>query len=50
MLEKGLATTEDLATWRRDLEEEIETITSRVLREPAPDPDEEEWNAYASAF
>lgn len=48
LLEKGLSTKEELSTWRRDLEEEVETITSRVLREPAPDPDEEEWNAYAS--
>ena len=48
LLEKGLATAEEAATWRHDLEEEVETITSRVLREPAPDPEEEEWNAYAS--
>jgi len=50
LLEKNFATAEEVATWRRDLEEEIETITSRVLREPTPDPDEEEWNAYASGF
>lgn len=50
LLEKKLATAEQLATWRRDLETEVENITSRVLREPAPDPNEEEWNAYASLF
>lgn len=49
ILEKNLATAEEVATWRRDLEEEVETITSRVLREPPPDPDEEEWSAYASS-
>ncbi|MCX6957498.1 MAG: thiamine pyrophosphate-dependent dehydrogenase E1 component subunit alpha [Verrucomicrobiae bacterium] len=48
LLEEGLATAEEIATWRASLEEEIETITSRVLREPAPDPEEEEWIAYAS--
>lgn len=48
LLEQGLATAEEIAAWRRDLEEEVSTITSRVLREPAPDPDEEIWNAYAS--
>jgi len=48
LLEKNLTTAEEMATWRRNLEEEVETITSRVLREPAPDPDEEEWNACAS--
>ncbi len=48
LLEKNLATAEEVVSWRYDLEQEVETITSRVLREPAPDPDEEEWNAYAS--
>lgn len=48
LIEKQLATKEELAAWRHDLEEEVETITSRVLREPTPDPDEEEWLAYAS--
>jgi pyruvate dehydrogenase E1 component alpha subunit/2-oxoisovalerate dehydrogenase E1 component alpha subunit len=48
LLNNGLATEEEIATWRHDLEKEIETTTSRVLREPAPDPEEEEWIAYAS--
>ncbi len=50
LLEKNLATAEEIASWRQELEQEVENITSRVLREPAPDPDEEEWNAYASVF
>ncbi len=49
LLEKNLATAEETAAWRKELEEEVENITSRVLREPAPDPEEEEWNAYASS-
>lgn len=49
LIEKQLATKEEIATWHHNLEEEVETITSRVLREPAPDPDEEIWNSYASS-
>jgi pyruvate dehydrogenase E1 component alpha subunit/2-oxoisovalerate dehydrogenase E1 component alpha subunit len=48
LLEQHLASQEEITTWRRQLEEEVETVTSRVLREPSPDPDEEDWTAYAS--
>lgn len=50
ILKNQWMTQEALDAWVSEIEEEIETTTARVLREPAPDPDEEEWNAFATTF
>lgn len=47
-LEKKEATVEEIALWKKEVEEEIESVTMRVLREPAPDPEEETWIPYAT--
>ncbi len=49
LLETEGATAEEIASWKKEIEEEIETIVARVLREPAPDPEEESWIPYATS-
>lgn len=39
---------EELTVWHEEIEQEIESITARVLREPEPDPDEEDWMAFST--
>jgi pyruvate dehydrogenase E1 component alpha subunit/2-oxoisovalerate dehydrogenase E1 component alpha subunit len=48
LIERKWLTEEEDASWREAVEKEIEETTSKVLREPAPDPSEEDWNAFAS--
>lgn len=44
----GWATGDELADWRREAEEDVDSTAARVLREPAPDPAEEEWTAFST--
>ncbi len=39
---------EEAASWLKAVEKDVEETASKVLREPAPDPTEEDWNAFAS--
>jgi len=48
LLEKGWITEEEVFEWRLNVEKEVEETVSRVMREPVPDPAEEDWNAFAS--
>lgn len=48
LLKTNLATAEEIASWKKEIEEEIEETTARVLREPAPDPEEESWIPLAT--
>ncbi len=48
LLEKGWITADEAAAWRVEVEREVEETSSKVLREPAPDPSEEDWNAFAA--
>lgn len=47
LLEKGWLTGEEDAEWRKAVEKEVDETASKVLREPAPDPSEEDWNAFS---
>jgi pyruvate dehydrogenase E1 component alpha subunit/2-oxoisovalerate dehydrogenase E1 component alpha subunit len=47
LLEKGWLTAVEADQWRADVAREIEETVSKVLREPAPDPSEEDWNAFS---
>ncbi len=49
LLEKKWMTKEELALWQKEIEIEIEATTTRVLREPAPDPEEESWIPFATS-
>ena len=48
LLEKEWITAKEVSDWRSAVEKEIEGTTSKVLREPAPDPSGEDWNAFAA--
>ncbi len=48
LLKSNQATAEELAAWRNETKQEIELITARVLREPPPDPYEEDWAALST--
>jgi pyruvate dehydrogenase E1 component alpha subunit/2-oxoisovalerate dehydrogenase E1 component alpha subunit len=48
LLEKGWLTEKEPAEWHALVEKEVEETASKVMREPAPDPAEEDWNAFAA--
>ena len=47
LLEKDWLTETESAEWRKAVEKEVDETASKVLREPAPDPSEEDWNAFS---
>jgi len=48
LIDHGLATVEEIEAWRREAEEEVDSTAARVLREPDPDPAEEDWRAVST--
>ena len=40
-------TAAELAAWRRETEDEVNSTADRVRREPAPDPEEDDWAALS---
>ena len=48
LTELGWVTGEECDSWMAETVKEVEATASKVLREPAPDPSEEDWNAFAS--
>lgn len=48
LVTEGLATEEQLAGWRDEVELEVDETAARVQREPEPDPAEEEWTALST--
>jgi TPP-dependent pyruvate/acetoin dehydrogenase alpha subunit len=47
IVDQGWKTAEDLAAWRREAEQEVNTAADRVRREPSPDPEEDDWAALS---
>ncbi|GAT31955.1 pyruvate dehydrogenase E1 component alpha subunit [Terrimicrobium sacchariphilum] len=47
IVENGWATPEEIASWRVEAKSEVDVTAAKVLREPAPDPNEEEWMAIS---
>lgn len=47
IVENGWAAPEELSSWRREYVAEFDSIASRVQREPAPHPGDEEWAALS---
>jgi pyruvate dehydrogenase E1 component alpha subunit/2-oxoisovalerate dehydrogenase E1 component alpha subunit len=47
LMEKGWISEEEHCDWRAAIEKEVEDTAAKVLREPPPDPSEEDWNAFA---
>jgi pyruvate dehydrogenase E1 component alpha subunit/2-oxoisovalerate dehydrogenase E1 component alpha subunit len=48
MLAEGLATAADLERWRADAVQQVEEAVATAQREPAPDPDTEDWRALST--
>lgn len=48
IVQHGWATRENLAAWRQEVKTEVDDTANRVLREPEPDPNEEEWRAIST--
>lgn len=49
IIESGWGTAGELDAWRQESEDEVDATAARVLREPAPDPAEEDWSAISTA-
>jgi pyruvate dehydrogenase E1 component alpha subunit/2-oxoisovalerate dehydrogenase E1 component alpha subunit len=47
LIERGWLSDEEADQWHESVEKEVEETAAKVLREPAPDPAEEDWNAFA---
>ncbi|MDD5201284.1 MAG: thiamine pyrophosphate-dependent dehydrogenase E1 component subunit alpha [Terrimicrobiaceae bacterium] len=48
VIERGWATAEELAAWRDEVDTEVDDTANRVMREPEPDPAEEDWCAIST--
>lgn len=40
-------TAEEVAQWRKEIDDEVDATTSKVQREPTPDPADEQWTALS---
>ena len=47
LLERDWMTDAELQDWHAAVEKEVEETAAKVLREPAPDPADEEWTAFS---
>jgi len=47
IIAQGWKTAAELAAWRRETEDEVNSTADRVRREPAPDPEEDDWAALS---
>jgi len=48
ILNEGLATAAEMERWRADAVLQVEEAVATVQREPAPDPDTEDWCALST--
>jgi pyruvate dehydrogenase E1 component alpha subunit/2-oxoisovalerate dehydrogenase E1 component alpha subunit len=48
LVAKEWATEAQLAAWREEIETDVDETAARVMREPEPDPAEEDWCAISS--
>lgn len=47
LIDRGWLSETEASEWHDLIDKEVEELTAKVLREPAPDPSEEDWNAFA---
>jgi pyruvate dehydrogenase E1 component alpha subunit/2-oxoisovalerate dehydrogenase E1 component alpha subunit len=47
IIDQGWHTAEEVSTWRRETEDEVNATADRVRREPTPDPSEDDWAALS---
>ena len=48
LIEQKWLSDDEAGSWHEAVEKEVEETASKVLREPAPDPSEEDWESFAS--
>lgn len=48
LTERSWLSQEELMEWRREISLEVELLSAKVLREPVPDPSEEDWSAISN--
>lgn len=48
LIEKGLATPDDIAAWTTAAQAEVEAALNKAQREKGPDPNEEDWSAIST--
>ena len=48
LVEKGWASSEEIAQCHTEAKEEVDTTANKVRREPTPDPAEDDWRAMAT--
>ncbi|MFV0415153.1 MAG: thiamine pyrophosphate-dependent dehydrogenase E1 component subunit alpha [Chthoniobacterales bacterium] len=46
--QKKWATEKEISDWHTECVDEVDRTTGKVLREPAPDPQQEDWTAFSS--
>jgi len=49
LLAQSWATPEEIASWKAEIKDEVDTTAAKVQREPSPDPNEEDWSAISEA-
>lgn len=49
LIERSWASQAELTNWRKSLSVEVDAIVAKVLREPSPDPMEEDWTALSNS-
>lgn len=47
LIEQGWGTAEEVAAWRSEIKEEVDSTAAKVQREPSPDPNDEDWRAIS---
>ncbi len=47
LLKRGWISDAEISEWQATVEKDVEETATKVLREPAPDPAEEEWTAFS---
>lgn len=48
LIEESWASAEEIADWRNEAIQQVETTVAKVQREPAPNPFKEDWSAISS--
>jgi len=49
LIANAWATPEEIASWRAEIKDEVDTTAAKVQREPSPDPNDEDWRAISEA-
>ena len=47
LIEKEWATAGEVASWKAEIKEAVDSVAAKVQREPSPDPAEEDWRAIS---